>query len=117
MRLHLHIERLVLEGMPVNAAQGEEVRLAVETALAEKFMSAAAAARWTTGAALDRVAGASLPLTGRETPTGLADGIARSLHASCREVLSAQPTPASANPHPCTEMNYAQRTPKNSVLS
>lgn len=80
MRINVHIERLVLDGLPVTTLQGPQVRRAVEGELARLLASSGLSESLRRGAALPRVMAGSLSVTRESHPTGLGKGIARAVH-------------------------------------
>ena len=114
MNIELHIERLILDGLPITTAAGEAVQAAIEAELVRNLASVAGRSSLPDGLALDRVTGEALHLTGREGPRDLGRLIAGSVQASLARSflppeshhlapqLSPQFVPSSAVP-----MNYS----------
>lgn len=78
--LLLHIERVVIDGLPLTAREARQLRGALETELARLFDTGAPHA-WHS-AALPRLAAPPLALTTPMRPVALGQAIARSVHAS-----------------------------------
>lgn len=85
MNVHVHIDRLVLDGVPVTAAEGPLVQAAVEAELARLLTDRGLAAGLAGGAALRRTAGTALVMSPDATPGDLGTGIARSVHGGLAE--------------------------------
>ena len=81
MNIHVHIERLILDGLPVERSQGLLVRAAVEQELTRLLAAHGLSDELRLGGALPRVKGDALSI-GREThPARLGRQIARALYA------------------------------------
>ena len=85
MNVHLHIDRLVLEGLPVTAAQGPLVQAAVEAELAWLLTDRGLAPGLLAGGALRRTTGTALGMSPDATPGELGTGVARSVHGGLAE--------------------------------
>jgi hypothetical protein len=79
VRLRLHIERLVLDGLPLGPGDAERVRAAAQRELARLLASPALSARLRAGGAIPSLPGAPLPATAR-SPAELGRDVARSVH-------------------------------------
>jgi hypothetical protein len=77
MTIRVHIERLVLEALPIGHHDGPLVQAAVETELA-RLMSGAPLPP--SGGATARVTAPAISLTPNNSPTRLGQQIARSVH-------------------------------------
>lgn len=77
MTIRLHIDRLVLEGLPLGAHEGPLVQAAVEAELARLM---AGAAPPPSGGATARVTAPAISLTPDNSPAHLGQQIARSVH-------------------------------------
>lgn len=81
MRIRLHIEHLVLEGLPVTRHQGTFVQEAVEAELARLLATGQLDPQLlTTGAAVPRLAAGTIQLTASVQPTQLGQQIAQALY-------------------------------------
>jgi hypothetical protein len=80
MKITLHIERLILDGLPVTSLQGPQVRAAVEKELARLLGAHGLSHELRGGIALPRVNAGAIQF-GKETrAAGLGRGIARAVH-------------------------------------
>ena len=79
MNIRLHIERLVLDGLPVSGAQGAQVKAAVEAELGRLLSERSVNGEIAAGAALPRVDAAPMHVTRDATPAQIGNGIARSM--------------------------------------
>ena len=80
MTIHVHIERLVLDGLPVAPARRHLVRGAVEAELTHLLADGGLAPGLTSGAAWSSVPGGSIVLNGEDRPDHLGRQIARAVH-------------------------------------
>ena len=79
MNVHLHIEQLVLEGLPVAAGDGGAIGAAVETELT-RLLAGGISGPGLRGGARDAVAGADVQLTGDDTPLSVGRQIGRAVY-------------------------------------
>lgn len=77
MTIHIHIDRLVLEGLPIGHHEGPLVQAAVEAELARLI---AGGTRPPSGGATARVTAPSISLVHHSTPDQIGQQIARSVH-------------------------------------
>jgi hypothetical protein len=89
MNIELHIERLILDGLPVSAAQGPLVQAAIETELARLLGDDARLSQLSTGFAVNRVTGENFHLTRDAHPATLGHQIARAVRGSIGKNFSA----------------------------
>ncbi len=82
MRIELRIDRLVLEGLPLSAAQGELVQKAIEAELARLLAEGGLAQSWDKGAALAAVQAAGITLSPGGSPAQMGAQIAQSVYSS-----------------------------------
>lgn len=80
MKLQVHIERLVLEGLPVTSLHGPMIQQAVEKELARLLESHGLSDELRSGGAVPRVAAGSVQFGKDQRPAGLGQGIARAVH-------------------------------------
>jgi hypothetical protein len=80
VNFNLHIERLVLDGLPVSSLQGAAVRAALERELARAFAAGGVPAQWSTGGIVPRLPAPQFNLAPGERPDAIGRHIARSLH-------------------------------------
>jgi hypothetical protein len=81
VNIDLHIERLVLEGLPVTGSQGARVQAAVEAELARLLAERGLAASLQAGGAVPRLPGGALTLTLGGSPAQLGAQIAQSVYS------------------------------------
>jgi hypothetical protein len=77
MNIHVHIERLILEGLPVTSSQGVLVQAAVERELTRLLT---AGMLTVTGGALPSVQGGDVRLSPQASPRQLGQQIGRAIH-------------------------------------
>lgn len=82
MKINLHIERLVLDGLPATGSQGALVRAAVESELARLF--AGGNLNHLQSGAVPYAAAAPIQLTQNFNPSRLGHQIAIAIHGSIR---------------------------------
>jgi len=80
VKIDVHIERLVLEGLPVTSLQGPLVQQAIERELARLLGAHGLSHELRHGAALPRVRAGALRLARENPPARLGLGIARAVH-------------------------------------
>jgi len=85
MTIHVHIERLILDGLPLGPGGGARVQAAVEAELA-RLLAAGSLAEggiaqaWPAGGAVPAVAAAPIQLTTGARPAEIGGQIARSVY-------------------------------------
>ena len=79
MNIRLHIEHLVLEGLPVSRAQGAQVKAAVEAELSRLLSERGVAREFQSGMAVPSVNAAPMHMPRVTTPGALGTEIARSV--------------------------------------
>lgn len=84
MSVHVHIEHLVLDGLPVGAADGPAVQAAVQAELARLLGGGGLGDAYRQGGALAHVRGADVRMDLSASPEALGRQIAESLHGSLR---------------------------------
>jgi hypothetical protein len=85
MNVNVHIERLILEGLPVERRQGPELQAAIEAELSRLLAEGGLSAGLASGGTLTRLSGGVLPLTPSVLPAPLGEGIARTVYDSIGE--------------------------------
>lgn len=80
MTIHVHIERLVLDGLPVTRLQGPQVRAAVEAELARRLVAGDLAPGLAQGGAVPSVRAPSITLNAGAGPHALGRQIATAIH-------------------------------------
>ena len=81
MKIEVHIERLVLDGLPVTSAESARVRAAVTAELSRMLAAGGLARELHGGGAVPRVAAPQFSFGPRERPDAIGRHIARSIHA------------------------------------
>jgi hypothetical protein len=81
MRIELHIERLVLDGLPATDAEGARLRAAVEGELARLLATGGLARELAAGGAVPHLPAPQIGIGPGDRPDALGRAVARSLHA------------------------------------
>ena len=81
MNINLHIERLILDGLPITHSQGPLVRAAVEAELARLVTENGLAAGLQTGLAVPSVRADAIQLTSGNSPWQIGTQIAASVYS------------------------------------
>ena len=81
MTLRLHIERLVLDGLPLERRQSGEVQAAIETALADMLAARGIAPHLQADGAIDRLPAPGIEVSGQQ-PSQLGRQIAAAVHTT-----------------------------------
>ena len=85
MIIHIHIERIVLDGLSVPYNRQAELRAAVEKALGRLFASNAPPNGLLSGGSVSRLSAGRIQWADENQPTGLGQQIAQSLYSILRE--------------------------------
>lgn len=85
MNVRLHIEHLVLDGLPVSHAQGEQVKAAVEAELGRLLSKGGVSQELASGAALRDVKASAVQSPRGISPMQLGTQIAQSVFAGVRK--------------------------------
>jgi hypothetical protein len=80
MKINLHIERLILDGLPVTSLQGPQVRAAVEAELARLLAADGLSHELRGGVAVPRVRAGAIQIGKENQPARLGQSIARAVH-------------------------------------
>ena len=80
MNVNLHIERLILDGLPVSPLQGAAVRSALERELARLVAQIGLPGQWGSGGTVPHLPAQQFNLAPDERPDSIGRHIARSLH-------------------------------------
>ena len=80
MNVNLHIERLVLDGLPLAASQGAQLRLAVERELARMLAENGLSAQWRGGGAAPQTPVQQFGLAPDARPAAIGRSIAQSVY-------------------------------------
>jgi hypothetical protein len=81
MTLRIHIERLILDGLPITHSQGPLVQAAVEIALSRLFAENGLAEYLRTGITVPSVRANGIQVTSENDPTQLGTQIAQSVYS------------------------------------
>jgi hypothetical protein len=84
MKIEIHIERLVLDGLPVTSAQGTRLRRAVERELSRLLQNGAIAPYLAGSEALPRLSAPQFRFARRDGPSAIGKQIANSVYAGLR---------------------------------
>jgi hypothetical protein len=80
MKIHVHIERLILDGLPVDRRSAPQVELALQQELASLLATAPLPAGALAGAAMPRLKAASITVAEGTPARTIGAAIAKSLH-------------------------------------
>lgn len=80
MKIHLHIERLVLDGLPVTVPQAAQIRSAIQEELAQLLLRQGLSDGLRGGIALPRVHAGTIQLGPDNSPAKLGSSIGRAIH-------------------------------------
>jgi hypothetical protein len=80
MKIRLHIERLVLDGLPVTGAQGPQIKAALETELRRLLSVHGVSRELASGGAVPSVRAPGLAIARGASAARVGTQIARSLH-------------------------------------
>jgi hypothetical protein len=110
MEINFHIDRLVLEGLPLTPSQGAAVQAAIEAELARLISDNGLAPAFTSSLAIPRLAASNIQLSGEKNPTRLGQQIAQALFAGIGNEKS-----KSHAGHQKTKPLSANRTPTRNL--
>ncbi|CAG0930528.1 hypothetical protein TFLX_01804 [Thermoflexales bacterium] len=79
--IHLHIERLILDGLPLERSQGPQVQAAVEAELSRLLTTSGIGAQFQAGGAVPSVRAPALQLADNSSSTQLGQQIAQSVYS------------------------------------
>ena len=79
--IHLHIERLILDGLPIERAQGPHVQAAVEAELSRLLTENGLTADLQAGGSMPSVNAAAIQLMPGHSPTQMGTQIAQSVYS------------------------------------
>ena len=82
MKINVRIERLILDGLPIERRDAAAVQAAVEAKLTELFNAGALSPALLSGSMLSSLRAASIELQETVNPTGLGQQIAEAVHGS-----------------------------------
>lgn len=80
MKIHVHIERLILDGLPLGPSGGSRVQAAVEAELARLLVEGNIAEAWPAGGAVSAVPVAPIQLSADARPAEIGGKIAASVY-------------------------------------
>jgi hypothetical protein len=80
MNINIHIERLILDGLPITHSQRPLVQAAVEAELARLLTNDGLAPGLQTGDMVPRIPGGDIQLTGDNNPNALGQQIAQAVY-------------------------------------
>lgn len=86
MRINVRIERLILDGLPVERRDGAAVQAALEAKLTQLFNSGELARGLRSSSMLPSLRAVSIELTESENPMEIGQKIAQAVHRSLGEV-------------------------------
>jgi len=98
MRIKLHIERLVLDGLPASGADGPRLRAAVEAELARLLATGGLSRELATGGAVPQLPAPAISVDRGEQPGALGRAVARSVHAGIGGPRPATPSGRGSRP-------------------
>lgn len=84
MNINLHIERLILDGLPLEQRQGPQLQAAVERELTRLLSDNGPTASFNTSGTLASVKGGSIRVAERANPAGLGEQIAAAVYGGVR---------------------------------
>jgi hypothetical protein len=82
MKLHLHIERVVLDGLPVKGHEGVHVQTAVESELTRLLTERGLSHELRKGGAVSRLRLAKMNIASTDRPGDVGQGIAHAVHGA-----------------------------------
>jgi hypothetical protein len=85
MRIDVHIERLVLEGLPVTSVDGPRVRAAMEGEIGRLLGATGLSRSFATGGAVPHIKAPNISLSSRERPDAIGRAVARSVQRGIGE--------------------------------
>jgi hypothetical protein len=80
VNIHLHVDLLVLEGLPVEAAQGDRVKAGVEAELTRLLAGSPVGPGLRAGGARPSIPGLDILLSGHDTPATLGRRIGQAVY-------------------------------------
>ena len=79
--IRLHIERLILDGLPIDRSQASDLQAAVEAELARLLTENGLGAHWQAGGAVPSVPASAVQLAQGSSPAEIGAQIARSVYS------------------------------------
>ena len=87
MNIHVHIERLILDGLPLGAGQGALVQAAVEAELVRLLIQEGIAPSLQSGGTLPSVRADAMQTTAQSSPVQMGQAIAQSMYRGIGKAL------------------------------
>ena len=87
MNINLHIERLILDGLPIEGVDGGSLRIAIEGELTRLLTQSGGTPSLQTGTSLPSVRGDSIQLVAQSSPAQLGRQIAGSVHNGINKIV------------------------------
>jgi hypothetical protein len=87
MNINLHIERLILDGLPIEGRDGEFLQIAIEGELTRLLTQSGGTPSLQTGTSLPSLRGDSIQLTAGNSPAQLGRQIAGSVHNGISKIV------------------------------
>ena len=81
MNIHLHIERLILDGLPLESSHAPHVQLAVEAELSRLLAEQGLAAHLRAGGAVPGIRATGIQITEGSQPAAIGTQIAQSVYS------------------------------------
>jgi hypothetical protein len=94
MKIHLHIDRLILEGLPATSRQGPQIRSAIQEELTRLLEAHGLSEELRGGISVPRIRAGTMQVGAGSQPGKLGTGIARAVH----EGLGSSKEQGSRNP-------------------
>ncbi|MCL4705846.1 hypothetical protein KJ068_11830 [bacterium] len=85
MNINLHIERLILDGLPVTRGQSPLVQAVVETELSRLLSERGLASSLQSGGAMPSVRGGGIQLAAKSNPSQIGQQIAQAVYSGIGE--------------------------------
>jgi len=82
MKIRLHIERLVVDGLPLAARDGPALRTAIEAELTRLLAEETPGDRWRTDTAVPRARAEGIRVAAQSRPAEIGLQVARSVHGA-----------------------------------
>jgi hypothetical protein len=80
MKINLHIDRLVLEGLQVNSVQGPQIRAAIQQELIRLLAAHGLSEELREGASVPRIRAGTMQIESESKPAKLGTSIAQAIH-------------------------------------
>jgi len=80
MKIHLHIDRLILEGLPVSSMQGSQIRAAIQKELTQLLATHGLSGELRKGVSVPRMRAGTMQFGPESKPAKLGNSIAQAVH-------------------------------------